>query len=194
MVIGVDCDEVVMPLPLTKMLNKKYGKNVPESDNRGYDFWSPFGITKEKAIDIFIEFACTPEFLDLKPYEGALEGLLELKKIDELYLITSRPHSLKERTEQHLAIQCPNIFSKIITTNSFSNEGTPIQKRKVCRDISARLMIEDHYDTAREIAEDIPVILINRFWNKDKPLLKNMVRAYNLQESADMAKRIYGKI
>jgi len=191
MVIGVDLDEVVWPLLKHHclFLNQKYNLNLKESDFYTYKFWDIYGVTREKAIEDFYEFTETEFFRSIKPFNDSFEGLKELKKLDELVGVTSRQDYLQEHTRKEIKKYFPNIFSKIIFGNSLSKTGVNISKRDICDGENVWLLLEDMRTYALEVSKDIPVILFDKYWNKDVEG-DNIIRAYNWEDITNIAREL----
>ena len=168
MVIGVDCDEVIFPLIPHHciFLNKKYNLNLDWKKFTSYNFWEHYGRTRGQAIDDFKDFTNTDEFMKVMPIEGAVEGIRELKKLDDLYIITSRTDELNDKTHKWLEEHFNGIFSGVVFGNIFSTSGRKkIQKRQLCNENNISLLLEDHYDYALDVSRDVPVILFDKPWN-----------------------------
>jgi uncharacterized HAD superfamily protein len=191
MAIGVDLDEVVWPLLKHHclFLNKKYGKNLVESDFFSYLFPEVYGATQERATEDFYEFTETEFFTSIKPFEGSFKGLKELKKLDNLVAVTSRQNYLQEHTRKEIQRYFPNTFSKIVFGNSFSKTGKNISKRKLCDRENVWLLLEDIPNYALEVSKDIPVILFDKHWNKDVQG-ENIIRAYGWRDATDIAREL----
>src|SRR3989344_5054680 len=98
MKIAIDLDEVIANhiKELIKFYHKKTGKLVAEEKFTTYDWWIPWGITKEEAIEIDHKFKKSKMFDNIKPVENASESIKSLIKNNELFIITSRPIIYKE--------------------------------------------------------------------------------------------------
>lgn len=197
MVIGVDCDEVIFPLLDNHcvFLNKKYSININPRMFSSYDFWRHYGATREQAVGDFIEFTATDEFMNVSPIEGAQEGIRELRKLDELYIITSRTANIKDKTQTWLDKHFPGLFSEIYFTNVFSNgEYNRLTKRELCKNHHASLLLEDHLDYALDVSQDIPVILFDKPWNqKLQSPIPNVYKIRAWPEVLPVAKAILKK-
>jgi uncharacterized HAD superfamily protein len=193
MPIGIDCDEVLFPLLDFHLifLNRKYNINLTKKTFTTHNFWEHYKGTREQAIEDFFEFTRTPEFLDVKPFEGAVESVKALKQLDNLIMITARQYELREKTEEWTKKYFGNLFSKIVLGNAFANQGTKVSKRQLCSENNISLLLEDSYDNAFEVSKDIPVILFNRPWNELKDDTKRIVRVYGWKEAVDVARKFY---
>jgi len=196
MKIGIDCDEVIFPLLPNhcKFLNAKYGLNLDWTKFTTYNFWEQYGGTRDQAVQDFKDFTFTEEFMRTLPIEGSLEGVRELKKLGELYLITSRTDNLADKTQKWLDMHFEGLFSKLVFGNTFSSgEYKKTSKRQLCRENNIRLLLEDHYDTALDVSQAIPVILFDKPWNHKyaKESKENITRVKNWEQAVKVAKFIY---
>jgi len=185
--IGIDCDEVLFPLVenLCPFLNKKYQLNLNQSSFTTYQFWEHYNSTRDKAIDDFLEFTDSSEFSEIAPIRGAVKSIDELKKFGELYLVTSRQHSLRDKTESWIHRYFSGKFSKIIFGNSFSKTGAKISKRDICHENSINTLLEDLPDYAKEVSLEIPVILFDKPWNQSAECLPNILRVGNWRKPGE---------
>lgn len=205
MVIGIDIDEVLFPLvhPICVFLSRKHGIRLEESQFVTYNFWeNPYykikGLqaTKQQAIDDFLEYTETQDFKEIKPYPGTLEAIRELKKLDSLVAITSRQNQLQEYTFQQLDFYFRREFLGVLFGNDFSKKGGEhLSKRGLCRTNPyglVWLMIEDNADYARELSQDVHVIVPSRTWNREftQLQLKNIYPSNSWIETIDIAKKL----
>ncbi|MEK6886165.1 MAG: hypothetical protein AABX17_04325 [Nanoarchaeota archaeon] len=195
MVIGVDCDEVIFPLLPSHcaFLNDKYALNLDWRKFTSYNFWEHYGKTRGQAVQDFIEFTSTDEFMKVMPIEGSQEGIRELKKLDKLYIITSRTDNLKDKTNNWLEQHFQGIFSGVVFGNIFSNNGRKkISKRQLCSENNISLLLEDHWDYALDVSQDIPVVLFDKPWNQDKKDNSGrIIRVYSWKEAIEEARKFY---
>ena len=194
--IGVDCDEVIFPLLSHHciFLNKKYGLNLDWRNFSSYNFWEHYGRTRDEAVKDFEEFTSTEEFIKVQPIEGSQQGIRGLAKMGELYLITSRTDKIGEKTQEWLDRHFQGLFSKLVFGNTFSNgEYKKTAKREFCRDNGIKMLLEDHYEYALEVARNIPVILFEKPWNNKyaKENKENITRVKNWEQAVKVARFIY---
>jgi uncharacterized HAD superfamily protein len=196
MAIGIDCDEVIFPLLPNHciFLNKKHGINLDWNNFTTYNFWEHYNGTREQAVQDFVEFTSTDEFMRTMPIPGSQEGVGELRKLDELYLITSRTDKLRDKTQEWLDTHFPNLFSRLVFGNAFSNgEHKKTSKRQLCHENGVGLLLEDHYDYALDVSQDIPVLLFDRPWNRkyssENP--RNIIRVKSWNQSVAAAEYLY---
>ena len=196
MVIGVDCDEIIFPFLVNHciFLNDKYHINLDSNNFHSYDFWKEYNWTREEAMRDLDEFTSTPEFMRIQPIPQSREGIRELKRLDDLFIITSRPEDLRVKTEEWLNTYFNGLFSKLVFGDPSSTcHLKHISKRQRCKENNVRLHLEDNYDYAIDISQDIPVLLFNKPWNSYDSTnhARNITRVNSWEEAVNVAKKIY---
>ena len=178
--IGVDVDEVLFPFTdnLLIFYNKKHNANVKKEDIYVYEFYKVLGISKEKEMDDIKEFLNSPLFKEMKPIEGAVEGIKELRENNELYIVTGRSSHTKETTYHQIISYFNDRFKEIHLSEFNPYIGFKTPKFQFCKQIGIELMIEDIASTALEISKqcNIPVIMPNYPWNKNANLDETKVK------------------
>lgn len=184
MVIGIDCDEVLVPTISyhCKFLNNKYDINLSPKQFTDYDFWHHYNATRDQAIKDFMEFSKSNLFKGMKPFPYALAALQVLKNYDSLEVVSSRQAELTIPTTNFVVINFPNCFSRINIGNNFANSGKTKSKLEICIERGINLIIEDDPKHIVEIAEHIPVIMFDKPWNQQVQETQNIIRAYNWQD------------
>lgn len=193
--IGVDWDEVVAPLlgPHCKFLNKKYGLNLCENNFTTYEWWKHYNVTKKQALDDLDEFCNTNKFDKITPYVGAIQGIPELRRLDEIAIISDRPRDLRDSMEKIINKYFFDKISHIHLGEALRAKENYISKREKCQQLGVILMLEDTVHNAIEISNDIPVILFTRKWNQnfDEKLFRNIHRVKNWQQGLKKVKELY---
>lgn len=171
MKIGVDVDEVIFPFTdnLILFYNKKHSANVKKSDIWVYEFYKVLNISKEKEMDDIREFIESPLFKEMRPIEGSVEGLCELRKNNELYAITGRGDSTEDITNKQISDYFNGLFKDVCFSEFNPYLGFKTPKFHYCKKLGIEIMIEDIASTAIEISREcnIPVIMPNYRWNED---------------------------
>jgi len=92
MLIAIDLDEVLAEFidSFIEFHNAVYGTNLTRNNFFSYKFWEAWGGTRKEAINKVYEFHKTPYFKNIKPVEGAIEGVKKIGKKNKLIVITSR--------------------------------------------------------------------------------------------------------
>jgi len=182
--VGLDVDEIIVEFTKKYLdfFNFKYSKNFQFKDIFSYNLWAPLGITKEEVFKLADElydsnFFDNPEFV-----EGAKEGIKDISKNCELFIITSRPEHIKERTATFFKKNFPDIDLKIMHSNNLlESEGK--SKSDICHEMGVSLIVEDGEKHALECAENgIKVLLFDKPWNKNCKNHENIIRVKNWNE------------
>lgn len=180
MKIGVDLDGLYADLNagFADFYNKKKGTNIDfEETGRVYGYDNFLGISKEEAFDLVDEYTQSSAYEQMKPVKGSVEGIKEITKDNDLWIVTSRPEMQKKVTREFIDKHTPNCFEDIIHTGQFSRDGShKTTKGEVCEKLGLELFIEDYIDYVNDVLRfDIPVIWFRRFGIKDghdNPLVK----------------------
>ncbi|MEK6871795.1 MAG: hypothetical protein AABX16_02735 [Nanoarchaeota archaeon] len=166
--------------------NLTYRIHFQLSDVTNYNLWEILGCSKQELIQKIHAFYESPYFFHLPVAPGSQEAIRQLAKHYDLYIITSRPKILQEKTKrwthQHFF---PDRFKKIIFTNEWNLNGTGKNKSKgdLCKELGISYMIEDNADYANECAEQgISVFLLKKLWNQKSAIHSNVCRVTNWHE------------
>jgi|SRR3989344_5882986 len=188
MKIGIDCDEVLVNLvgPFLEFNRERYGKVVERAGVFSYDFSEVLGITKDEDYKRFSEFFNSDYVSRILPLEGSQKAIIILSKRNELYVITSRPLSIKDATKKLIESNYGGSFLEIhhtdeITDFTFKKADGKRRTLKVdiCKKLNVELMIEDSLDKAISCAEGgINTFLMDTPWNQNGTLPKNIKRVY----------------
>ena len=127
------------------------------------------------------------EFSSVPPFQEAIEVIRKLGQHHELHIVTGRPDFLTEATHHMLQTYFPDIFSSVEFTNFFSEEKSR-PKSKVCQDLGADLLIDDHIHHARVVAEcGTDVLLFGDYpWNQADELPTNIRRVSGWREIGEL--------
>lgn len=169
--IGVDIDGVLadMVTPLDVYHNKKYGTNVSLRDHSTYNLGTVWGCSFKESMDRCFEFYFSDAFHTTKPIYGSKLGINRLAHKHDLFIITSRPHDLEERSNAWIHKHFPNKFKGAFHTNQIAAYKGQSSKKKsaICKEQGITTVIEDHIDYANDCAsENIRTILFTAPWNK----------------------------
>jgi uncharacterized HAD superfamily protein len=171
--------------------DKKYGTNLVEMDINEFYLNKLIGITLEEELRRIEEFYTTDDFLNMKTVAGAVEGVKELAKAHELYVITSRPDFVEKQSRDWLDRYFPGRFKEFIILNHHFG-GKDVQKKSdICRERKIDLMIDDLADYANDCAEVCKkVLLMERPWNEGKEIAPNVVRVKDWKEILNLLSQI----
>lgn len=125
MIIGVDMDSVIAELirPADRFHNRVYGTSIQYDDHTSYDLRNNWECDLEEMFRRIFEFFNSPEFSTILPISGSQKVLTQLSRRHSLHLITSRPHSIEEKSKKWLNEYFPHVFNSIHHTNQISEKG-----------------------------------------------------------------------
>ena len=166
--IAVDLDGPLanMTSALNNYYNKIFGTDFKLEDYKFHDLEKIWLCSKERAVRIVEGFYKSLDFLKLMPMSGSREGILELSKKYELFVLTARPESTRTRTEDFLRRNFgPRI--KVIYTGQYKAAASDIDKGGICITEGANVLIEDCLETALSAAgKGLEVFLFDSPWNQ----------------------------
>jgi len=141
MKIGIDIDEVVVEFlkGYLKICENKLGKTFFVEGFHSYLFEEHLGITREDSLKIANEFYGSKQFENLEFVEGAKSSIYELSKENELFIITSRPLHIKEKTRIFFTNHFPDIDLEIIHSNDLFGDGK--SKAEICEEKGVKILI-----------------------------------------------------
>jgi uncharacterized HAD superfamily protein len=168
----VDIDDTLLDFVGTYILfhNPMYKTNLKKEDFKEYSFnYARKGTMKqaEDSVNLFYE---TPFFREMKPFPNAMEVIQKLKEKNELFIVTSRPLKIQDKTFEWVSKYFPNIFSGIIFASNHYTKAKNSGKTKaeICFDLNASLLIDDSLIYSQEcVAKGIESILLDSPWNQN---------------------------
>ncbi len=181
MKIGIDMDEVIVEFtkPFLRFYNSRHKKDFRYEEINTYNLWECLGISKEIALKEADEFYKTKEFENAEFVEGAREGLTTLARNNNLFIVTSRPLHIKDKTDSFYNKNFPGV--PVIYSGDFLNKT--LKKSEICREKRIGWFVEDNINYAREIGRNgTKVFLLNKPWNKGKIKGNSILRVENWEE------------
>jgi len=188
MKIAIDVDDIIADFipSLIRFHNSVYGTSLRFDNFTSRKFWTIWGGTKKSDIEKIFSFYKTVFFKNIKPLKGAQEGIKNLKKRHELFIITSRESPAKKETLNWISKYFPNMFSEIF----FTENGKGKRKYDICKEVNIDVIIEDDVDNIIECSRNgIKVIAIDYPWNKIKSLPENVHKVNSWVEIVDLLKQ-----
>lgn len=187
MKIAIDIDEVISEFvkPYLEFHNNKFNTNHSFENINNHLFWKDLGFPQEKMQTYFDEFQDRPLFLENMPFlEGAKESINFLSKNNDLFIISSRPKKIWERTHGFFERNFPGNNFKIIFSNEIHNLNESFKsKGEICNHFNINFLIEDSPDIALEAAEKgINVFLLEKPWNKEYKEHEKITKVKNWEE------------
>ncbi len=181
--IGLDIDGVVLNFisSFLDYFNLKNKTNYSLESLTNYNLWEcGLSNSKEEVIRIIDEFQNSEYFDKIDFVEGAKDSINLISNFYEVYFITSRPESIKEKTEKFFYNHFPNHKHNFI----FSGEIYGGKKKsEICKNLGIKIMVEDNVEYSLDCAtKGIKVFLMNNPWNKNYENHKNIIRVNGWKE------------
>lgn len=183
-----DFDNSLVPLAerLILFLNNEKGKNLKIENLTTYNFQEFIGQTFFlQTVKTLREFHQSPYFKEIKPIEGAVELLTEIKKDRPIQVNTTRPKIIRQSTEYQIA----SLFQGLIDQTHFAKNldmcfnGARKTKAQICEEFNAIAILEDQLADAIDCAKKgVKVFLMNTYWNQTPIEYPGIQRVYNLFE------------
>lgn len=197
--LAIDLDDVVLATaePLLEFYNNAHGATLTLKDYYSNDLHVLQAPDLATAIKRFHVYLDSPEFFKLPPTQEAVEALNILKEHYSLYAVTGRNSVVEEATKLWLEDHLSGLFEDAIFTSYYNaKENASIStKAKVCQEIGAVALIEDHLDHAIQVAQaGIDVLLFGSYpWNQAESLPRNITRVNNWPEITRLLLPDYGE-
>jgi len=177
--IAFDIDGVLLnsQTPFLRYANQKYGTAYTFRDIRSFDFSSLFGISSHALAEDFHTFFRSPLYSSLiRPFSGAQQHVRALAQDHTLSAVTARPSEYATLTTTSLRHYFDGCFQHIRHAQGASMEK-PVNKATSCKEIGARILIEDSLENACEaMQQGVPAVLIRRPWNAQQRLPPSLRR------------------
>ncbi len=164
-ILSIDCDNILCDTAraFLKYYKFKYWKEVSyDAIRHAYlhenEEFSEFDRWREAYYDFFV---WAHDTWVLKPMKWSQEWITFLKDAwYELHVVTGRLSKQLDFTQRRLDAYFPNTFDDIHLWSDMTDEH--ITKWVLCKNINAKLHIDDFIHYAQEITvEDIPVIILD---------------------------------
>ena len=189
-VIATDIDEVLADyiVSFLSWYNKINGtKYTRDMLTESYELHESLGNTQKYWISWMKRFYEEGHVQKIGVLEGAKEGLAKLAGF-EIHAVTARPTLWHEHTNQWVSQEFSSIY-EVHSVEGFREKG---RKARKCKEIGAKLIIEDNLSYANECVEqNIKVVLMDAPWNR-KPLPKGVARAYSWSEIPGLVHLVIG--
>ncbi|KAL3162241.1 hypothetical protein ABBQ32_009940 [Trebouxia sp. C0010 RCD-2024] len=174
--IAVDVDEVLGRFlhSLNKYCSDTHGLDFDICDYSDYNFHKIWGCSRDEANHVVHEFFKSQHFaVGVLPMPGALHSLQRLKANSDLVVVTSRQYVIQQPTLQWLELHYPGIFQEVHFGNHWALEGKSKPKSEICRELGAKVLIDDNPVYAMECANSgISVLLYD--WHLTYPWSKTV--------------------
>ena len=179
--VALDADEVLFQfnIPLLPWLYQKHGIFLKYEDIKYYSLAKVLGISEQEAISLIYGFYDTDEFKNLKPINGAVEGVQQLSNNYISLIYTARPLDVRDITIKNAAYLFSNFIEGIHFTNEFSNNSAQsTTKRELGLEHNILAIVEDRASTAIDCSKgtNIWALLLAKPWNITAKLPYNVLR------------------
>lgn len=173
-------------------LNQEYGLKLKYEDFKSFSYEEAIGIPEEDMVKIERQFYQTALYDEIKPKEGAVEVVEYLSMNFHMPVVTGR----SQCDERHMIKTLdklfePHHFGQIFHVGKNHERGLAIPKWKKCKEIGARLIIDDSANTVIHAGQnEVHGILVEAPWNRNViELPKNVERVRTLYEIPDIIHR-----
>ncbi len=185
--IAIDIDGVLLDfLPtLNDFFNQNHNKtrrNFFPEDYSHYDLNLVWGVSKQEVIEIVNSFYFSEFFWRIPALSFAEEGVQRLIKQDyELFVVTSRPSTIRERTEEQLRRFFGNSFSEIHFNGQYGVASSLMDKSDFCLSRGIPFVFEDNFEIAQTCSEKgIRVYLFHYPYNNGRTFYKEQLNTENI--------------
>jgi uncharacterized HAD superfamily protein len=169
MKIGIDIDEVIVEFArgYFDFYNSKHGTSFKFEDAVTYDLWKVLGVSREKSFQIADDYYKTESFRNLEIVKGSIEKIKELSGKHKIFIVTSRPLSIRKQTTDFFKRVLGDTPLQIIYSGDLYG-GQGKNKAELCTELGLSFFIEDNTRFALECAQrGIRVVLLDKPWNQD---------------------------
>lgn len=164
--------------------NRKYNKNIKIDDIDTYLFLEEkFGVSGEEVVSTLNNFFFHADHIEASPNSEAIDVVNNLSKKFDLLIITAKPETLKDSTNEWLNKHYTNMFSELHFANHFGLTEKKRKKSEICQELGIDIFVEDSLGNALDVSSvGIPVLLIDKKWNQDDNLPDLVKRVHSWSE------------
>lgn len=183
-ILAVDADDTIFDenTAIRLFMNDKYGfKHTAEDylvEGPFNNYWERiWDKGPEETNDIYELFVVSTYKENLKPIEGALLALQELKKYYELVIVTARDQRGVAMTHESLSLHYPDLFNDVHFVPLWGADGKAT-KARICSEIGASYLVDDSFEHCQLVTEaGIQAILFGDYgWNRNQALIDGVIR------------------
>lgn len=188
--IGIDIDEVMVDF-LSAFLDDY---NIKHGTDYRRDTFHSFGMhhvmqedmaTITERVKIFEQ---SDSFRNLVPVTGAVEGVNELAKNNDLIIVSSRSEAIHDYTRDWLNQHFPKKIAEVhFSSHPYVNRQSTNSKADLCLMLRLDVLIEDALEYVLPCAQQgIKVLLFDTPWNRQPDLPANITRVHSWQDIVDV--------
>ena len=188
MLIATDIDEVLADFTTAfcEYHNEKHKTHFQKKDFFTYDFFKVYKITEKEMNNRLADFFETEYIKEIKPIEGAYEGVKKLRENHGVIIITSRPESIQKETNEWIVKNFSGCFSKIYYSYQPHFSCGEFNKYEICDKKGVELFIDDQLKYGLNVSKiGIKTLLFDSPWNQRENLPENLVRVKNWNQIVD---------
>ncbi len=168
--LAVDFDDVVANFndAFRIFCNRVYGTSIEYRRIFSHDMHLVYECDEAEIPVRLNRFYESPEHGGMQPIENVWASLTELSRRFEIHIVTNRPASRYNETWNWIYQWTPSVVSHVHFTNFWGGEEHDKKRPKsvVCKEIGAKVLVEDAFKHALEASEaGIHVLLPHRPWN-----------------------------
>lgn len=182
--IGIDIDEVITEFvkPFFEFCKEKNIRTPNFEDVNCFDLENIMDLSREEVHSLFGEFNDSEERVKRGGFiDFSKEGINELAKNSELFIITARMEKIINPTKDFFKEHFPGIHLEI--AHSGDTFGKKKNKVEICSELGVDFFIEDRRKTALECAEaGVKVFLMDKPWNRENCEHENIIRVKGWKE------------
>ena len=186
--IGLDLDDVLLNFndALGVYHNREYGTAFERKHITDFGHEKIWQCSRAEAIKRVLAFYQSEDHFNAPPVDGAVEALATLAKTKTLFIVTSKPDTLREITERWVNIHFPKTFQGIYFTNHFPDNNSARTKGEVCVELGVDVFVDDALHHARAVSSvGIPVLLYDTPWNQE-PIDPPITRVHSWSEIVEI--------
>ena len=170
-VLAVDFDDVIANFnaAFSSFHNRVYRTDIEYDRIFSHDMHHVYGCEEAEIPDRLNAFYESIEHGDMQPIDNVWPNLTELSRHYELHVVTNRPASRHGETWNWIYRWSPSVISHVHFTNFWGDKEHETRRPKsvVCREIGAKILVEDAFKHALEVSESgIHVLMPHRPWNR----------------------------
>ncbi len=168
-IVAIDCDDVLFPFisNFIEYNTRHHETYVPIEHFNTFRLHDVYNLSLDEASRRVEQFLLNADIEQFQPLPGAQETVSCLKEKYNLVVVTARLSTLERVTIQYLDRYFPDAFSGIYLGNHFG-EGTTRSKIEICREVNAKILIDDQPGYVLECySNGMGAIIFGEYqWNK----------------------------
>lgn len=168
-IIGFDLDDIILDFnnSLRGYYNEMYQTDYKREHMTSFYLDKVWGLPQNEMADRIRRFYNHEVHWATPPVPGAVESIKKLSGDHKLIVITAKPETIRQKTEEWLSRHFSNVFESLHFTNHFIGDAAKRKKSEVCLELGVEVFVEDALHNAVDVAgAGIPVLLLDAPWNQ----------------------------